>query len=322
MRKLDPTKQINLTQEALARILQNYGVGDFAYKPIDQGIENTSVFITGGGNRYVVRVYKYEKKTDGDIEFELKFQDYLRENGIPIPLIYKNTEGKELSVVEIDNRRRQVILMEYIEGDTSAPYTPELIMQLSSLQAKMHNLGIAFAKQNPSTSLWKTLRDSYAVTLNKLLYSTIVGYNKNKYSPELQRFIERARAFSYALTTDLTHGYNHLDLDSAGNIIVKDGLINGILDFDDLEYSPCVVCLAYTLWDVLFDSEEEGMKKYLANYQTMRPLTAAEYEVLPHCILFRNYSIGILNLLVRDRDYEMPRILQLEKEIPALFASN
>ena len=69
-----------------------------SFKPINQGIENTSLFIESEDKRYVLRVYRQKRKTNEDISFEIQFQDYLRENRIPIPLMFPNLQGEELSV--------------------------------------------------------------------------------------------------------------------------------------------------------------------------------------------------------------------------------
>jgi Ser/Thr protein kinase RdoA (MazF antagonist) len=105
-----------------------------------------------------------------------------------------------------------------------------------------------------------------------------------------------------------------------GNVIAKDDRISGIIDFDDAAYSPCVLDLGYTLWDILFDKGEKDMRSYLASYQQARTLSAPELEVLPQCIMSRNYMIGATDLFlgIRSSGSEMGTILQLEKEIPLL----
>jgi Ser/Thr protein kinase RdoA (MazF antagonist) len=94
------------------------------------------------------------------------------------------------------------------------------------------------------------------------------------------------------------------------------------VDFEDLQYSPAIVCLGFTLWNILDDQGLEIMKKYLEEYEKIRSLTEEEKIVLPNVIFFRNYVIGVVRLLLWDektdlKDFE--DILQLEKDIPVFF---
>lgn len=306
MFKLHPDKQISVTRETISLILRSYGIADFSYEVINRGIENTSVYIQAKGKKYVLRIYRQGKK-DEHISFHLAFQNYLREHGIPIPRIYPNREGKELTIVEIDGLRWQVILMEYAEGENSTKhYSLALIHDLAPLQAKMHLLGIEYAKKlSGNEKVWTQLIDGLAERI----------HNTTGYAQDIVNFIERTRSFHYDLNPQLPHGWNHLDLDFEGNVLVKDNKVSAILDFDDLDYSPLVVCLGYSLWAVLFTDGEKVMRQYLAEYEKVRPLAKEEYKALLHIILFRNYAIGIIKLLSSPKFEDMGKILQVEKEI-------
>ena len=133
------------------------------------------------------------------------------------------------------------------------------------------------------------------------------------FSPEW--FIERVRKFRYPLDPALPHGWNHLDIDFDGNVLVKDNKIRAILDFDDLDYSPSVVCLGFTLWDIFFDGGEALMREYLAEYQKIRQLTKEECETLPHVIQFRNYIVFVINLLFEKKAENEKRFFEVEKEV-------
>ncbi len=313
MAKLAPEKQIHLTQKNISLICATYGISDFAFEPINQGIENSSARIESNNKKYVLRVYIQGKK-DEDILLEINFQDYLREHNIPIPLIYKNSDGQELNIVEIDSKRWQTILMDLVEGQ-SVTENPsfELIADLAHLQAKMHLLGIEYTENNKvSKEIWTELRDSHA---SKVEHTTVGG-------KEAQDLIKRIKAYNYKLDSDLPYGYNHLDIDFDGNVITKDNKVSGIIDFDDLAYSPIIVCLGYSLWNILDDNGIDAMKHYLREYEKVRPLSPLEYEALRHVVYFRNYVIAIIRLLLWDadtRERDIVSLIKLEKEIPNLL---
>jgi len=312
--KLEPDNQIDLTKEVLATILTAYGIQNFTFEPINEGIANSSARVETESKKYVARVYS-QGKNDNDILFEINFQDYLREHGIPIPVIHKNKSDNELTVVEIEGKRWQVILMDFVEGQSvTVKPSYELIAELATLQAKMHLLGIEFAKKSSKPKkLWVDLHDSLAPKVE----STIVG------GKEVQDLIQRIKAYSYPLNPDLPYGYNHLDIDFDGNVLTKDSRVSGIVDFEDLQYSPIIVCLGYSLWNILDDEDIDAMRHYLKEYEKLRPLTSVEYEALPNVIFFRNYVMVIIRLLLWDENTpieDITNLIRLEKKIPTLLS--
>ena len=215
--KLEPTDQIDLSKETLAKILCAYKIQDFTFEPIHEGIANSSARIQSGDTKFVVRVYAQGKK-DEHILFEINFQDYLRNHNIPIPLVHKNTSGNELTIAEMDGKRWQAILMELIECQSvTAQPSFELLSELAHLQARMHILGIEFGKDvDKAKNLWVDLRDGHAAKVE----NTTVG------GREVQDLLERIKAYRYSLSPDLPHGYNHLDIDFDGNVLTKNGKVS------------------------------------------------------------------------------------------------
>lgn len=305
--------QINITENTIALILKSYGISNFSFKPINQGIENTSLYIKSEDNKYVLRIYRQKRKINEDISFEIQFQDYLRGHGIPIPLIYPNLKGEELSVINIEGKDWQIILMQFIEGESvNLDPSKELIIELAHIQAQMHLLGIEFADK--SDRLKYPINNLNGLIANKIEKLPIQN-------EEVVEFVERVKSFKYELNKELPYGYNHSDLDFDGNVIIKDNKVVGIIDFDDLKYSPSIVCLGFSLWNVLDDSGIEVFKLYLKEYESIRPLNNLERQTLSHIIFFRNYQIGIIRLLLWEKDTpieDITKIIQLEKDIPLI----
>ncbi len=313
MAKLHPDNQIALDQEVLALVLNTYGITEFSFEPINEGISNSSARIHTDNKKYVLRVYA-QGKEDEDILFEISFQDYLRAHDIPTPIIHKNTNGEELTIIEIEGKRWQAILMDLVEGQsiTTKP-SYELIGELARIQAKMHLLGIEVATSvDKPKKLWIDLREGHA---SKVENTTVGGQ-------EVRSLIERIKNYSYPLNPNLPYGYNHLDLDFDGNVLTKDGKVSGIVDFEDLQYSPVIACLGFSLWNILDDEGLDAMKHYLREYEKVRPLTALEYEALPNVVFFRNYVMVVIRLLlwVKDTPIEdITDLLALERDIPNLL---
>jgi Ser/Thr protein kinase RdoA (MazF antagonist) len=249
--KLHPDKQLEISKENLVDILNLYEFSDFTFTVFDGGIENTSIYIESFGTKYVLRIYCQDKKTDDDILIELDFQNYLRARGIPIPFFYRTVGSKELGIVEIAGRRWQVVLMEFKEGEsTQTNPSSELIAQLAHTQANMHLLGIEFAEK--TNRIKEPITHITGSIANRITTSPVQ-------TKEVLEFIDRAKSFTYELNPLLPHGYNHLDLDFDGNVLVKENKLAAIIDFDDLKYSPVIMCLGFTLWNILDDNGLEGI---------------------------------------------------------------
>lgn len=310
-RKFDPQNKFESSFKNVAKILSRYGIKEFSYKVFLDGIANVTLYVSTAERRYVLRVYTQQRKKDSDIHFELCFQKYLREAGIPIPVFYNNLSNEELTVVEIRGRRWQAVLMEFIEGHSKTQeHTPELISELATFQARMHVLGTQFKVSAPRPySKWNVLVDVYAKDFT----------DTSSYSEKIQKFINRTKRFSCPLDLTLPYGYNHLDLDLDGNVIVKENKINGIVDFDDLAYSPIAVCLGYSLWNVLHDGNIEKMMSYLECYRKIRPLIQKELDIIPHIVLYRNHKIGMVRLMKTKKAECMERILAIEPDIQKLI---
>lgn len=308
MSRIDEKNQFTTTKGAVGTILGSYGISSFTYKELKNGIENTTLLIKSLSKDFALRIYRRNKKSDSDIRLEIHFQKFLHARDFPLPEIIQNKKGDLLTVLEIEGIAWQAVLMEYMGETDFTTYTDNLLQDLATTQAKMHVAGIEFAKTIPNhkvyTELKETMMDNHPIS----------GLDKDQ-----GEFIERAKKFYLPFNTKLPFGYNHLDFDTHGNVLVKNNKVLAILDFDDLFYSPAVLCLGYTLWHILFETNEiDKVKKYLTEYQKIRILTSEELEILPKIVLFRNYVIGAIELGVRQSTQEIQHIMNLESIINQL----
>lgn len=310
MAKVNEENQLNVTQENLSIILKEYEITDFTFEIFSLGIANTSVKVITSDKTYVLRVYCHGRKPDAEIIIESEFQDYLREKGVPIPTIYKNKDKQELSHIEVEGKTWQVILVEFRGGTHLNDYPDNLLVELAQVQAKMHILGMDFAKSIKNHDrVMREMQDTIWPTKQEVIVPP--GHN-----PEIKPFMERARAMNVQVNSELPHGYNHLDLDFEGNILIDDNHISAILDFDDLTYSACIICLGYTMWHILFvTSDWDKVYYFLNEYRKIRDLNSLELKTLPEIMLFRNYVLGIIEFALYKNYERVEKILGLEKSI-------
>lgn len=278
--------QFPISHESLADILRQYDIASFTYVYATGGIENTTCFIKTPSQRYALRVYRYAKKPTAAMMREMQYMDVLREHGLPIPQVYSNNAGRSITTVHVDGAEWQAILMEYMHGTHPVSYSPNLLRHMAQVQASMHTIGAGMP--GGRITLTELVEGEF---VKRLDMSTISGQRA-------RRYIERISSYAVQLGPTLPCGYSHFDFDMGNILVGSHNKLVAILDFDDLQYAPLVICLAYTLWSILFETGDMAhVEQYLAVYQQYRNLTPLERAYLPRIMLFRHYVITALKML-------------------------
>jgi len=307
MNKLSPENLFVPSQKNVRAILDRYNLPLTRFEHATHGIENLTLLVWSQRKKYVLRVYPQKKKSDADILLELDFMSHLRKNGLPIPAIISSSDNQPLVVCELDHKKWQSVLMEYAQGDHPEAFTPALLDQMAPLQARMHILGEQYAKTHNIPSGRAALRET-SVTDELLKNTAQVSSFRN--------LLERVKAFVVELHDSLPKGLSHFDFDIE-NILTKHDRVTAILDFGDMECMPLVVCLGYTLWDVLFEKggSPAMVARYLQNYQGVRQLNPSEQEVLREIMLFRHYVITTVEIHFGDfSQNDLDKALQREQD--------
>lgn len=291
--RLVPQNQFQPSEPLVQRIFDNYGIRLNHFEEATSGIENVTLIAYTDGGKYVLRVYRQNKKSDDEILRELDFMRVMREQRLPVPHVVPSTHGLYLEVVNLEGRPWQCIVMDYVRGTHPKTYTPVLVNEMADLQATMHRVGQSYMRQHDIPTQRRTLREVYIT--DRLLADASLGAG-------IRAFLTRVRAFAVDLDDALPRGLSHFDYDVENVLADESGHLTAILDFDDVKCLPVVVCLAYTLHDILDSAtdSEELAKRYLRRYQQTRLLTAGEKNILPQIILFRHYVCAIFDLDLHD----------------------
>ncbi len=307
MPKLEPNSQIQLSLPLLKKVLSVYNLNVTSFKVAKGGIENTTALVKTKQGQFAFRVYRKSKKKTREIEQELEFMAYLTKAGLPVPKVYQNNSGKFITSFQANQTRWKAMLMDCMEGEHPKSYTPAMLKDFAKVQAKMHLLGIKFAKKQPKYWTMDRLKEEEfykAIDIKKL--------KKQK----VKNFLLKGRSFTVILNPKLPKGFNHLDYDHA-NTLVKNNRLSAILDFDDLTYSPAAVCLGFTLWDIFYMENKHLSNKfaslYLKEYKKHRPISGLELASLKNILLFRNYQIfALLVMFWGENTKNLNLLIELE----------
>jgi Ser/Thr protein kinase RdoA (MazF antagonist) len=288
MNKLSPENLFVPSKKNVRVILARYNLPLTRFEHATSGIENLTLIVWSEKKKYVLRVYPQNKKSDAAILLELDFMSHLRKNGLPLPAIISSSDNQPFVVCEFGNKKWQSVLMEHAQGAHPKAYTPAVLDNMATLQARMHTIGEQYAKAHNIPSGRSALRETY-VTDELLKNSAGESYFRD--------FLKRVNSFVVELNDSLPKGLSHFDYD-IDNLLTKNDRVTAILDFGDMECMPLVVCLGYTLWDVLFEKggSPELVARYLQKYQGVRQLNQSEQDVLYQIILFRHYVITTVQI--------------------------
>lgn len=299
--------QFPVSIQNISDFIDKYGLVISSHEVLNRGIENTSIMIQAGQKRYVLRVYRLDKKNVEDIQLEVAFMAYLAENDLPIPYVVSNSTGAFVTELIIDNLPWQAIVMTYITGDHAREYSPKLIANMALKQAKMHILGANYQSPHLPTSQLTSLRDTQFIQRINILQIE---------NSDLRGFLKRAGDFYLDLNLNMQLGYSQFDY-GVGNLLVGDDEVLAILDFDDMMYAPLIVCLGYALGYIANNTNSTKLlPEYLVSYESVRPISTEERNQLPNIILFKHYVTNCINVLSgRTSDTEVQRMLDLEKAL-------
>jgi Ser/Thr protein kinase RdoA (MazF antagonist) len=273
--------QFPIAHENVAAALVPYGIAEFDFEVAGSGVENATIFVDSPQGKFALRVYRQAKKSTPEIELELEFASYLGAHGIPVPTVKPTNQGRLVAEVEVEGKSWQIVLMGFEPGVHPEGYDASLLAEMAGLQARMHLLGIDFsAKLSPRPKRAAELKpDSLVISLARPT------------DARLADMLERAKRHHVRLPTALPSGFSHYDFVD-GNVLLSEGRISAVLDFDDARYAPVIICLANTLWSILSDSKDyENARTYVATYEKTRPLSSAEKQSIKGILLHRHYWI-------------------------------
>jgi len=271
------------------------------------GIENTNYFVStelaGQVHDYVLTLF--ERLTFDQLPFYLTLMKHLAEHGIPVP--YPNANANGDLVFEVKGKPAAVV--NRLAGKCELAPTPDHCALVGTTLAQMHLAGRDFSLSQPNLRglVWwnetvPTVLPYLGAPQADLLQSELAYQNQIARSPV------------YAA---LPRGPIHADLfrdnvmfeNLPGNL-----RLTGFFDFYFAGVDTWLFDLAVSLndWCVKLNNgshHEERFQSFMAAYNAVRPLEAAESELLP--ALLRAAALRFW--LSRLWDYHLPRTASLLK---------
>jgi len=262
--------------------LAGYGLeGDVrAAAPLEGGCDNLNLLFTLGDRRLVLRRYSHTPAEQ--IEWELQLIRLLHARGFPTPAVFPRVDG----ALSADFLGRPAALFEFVPGREADPQSPREAAQVAGAIAELHLLtrDLHLPHARPHTD-WARL-DRLEATAARLS------------SPGLGEMAARVRQFRLQFAARLASvrgplpaGIVHHDTNPGNALIGEEGRLVALLDFDEAHEGEFLSDVAALLrlwatprsWQGL---RPEMVEAVLSTYHARRPLSRAEWELLPDFLLF------------------------------------
>lgn len=263
-----------VTDEDVSAFLAQYDLGAvLALKGIAEGVENSNYLLTTESGPYILTLY--EKRVDeADLPFFLGLMEHLADRGIACPLPISGRDGKALRRLA----GRPAVIISFLQGLWPRRIQPWHCAELGRAMARMHAAaqGFPLHRRNAlSVDAWRPLFRSCAARAHEVAPGL---------ADELARDLDALEAEWPGAGSTLPRGIIHADL-FPDNVFFKERRLSGLIDF----YFACDDVLAYDLAICLnawcFESDGSfnltKARQVIAGYAAERPLTPAEWEVLP-----------------------------------------
>ncbi len=247
------------------------------------GVENSTYLVICESKKYVLRIYRQNKKNYQDITQEVEFINDLRACNQPVPKIFQAYNFNYICEFKFVDKTWYCVLMEFIDGSHLSIYTNDLITDIARFLAFAHIIRPASKRQ----IIQPIVDVKYLLKNGDFGFS---NYQKNS-------FIDRALKYK-THSQDLPCGYIHSDLHGDNFITNSSNRLKAIIDFDDANYLPFVYDLGAILWSVWSNTKSlEMINLFIETYNKKRSLTSKELKVLKNYIHLRNYYFGVLEYL-------------------------
>ncbi|GAA3981966.1 homoserine kinase [Comamonas faecalis] len=238
---------------------------------IQGGIENTNYFVTCEGGEFVLTLF--ERLTAEQLPFYLHLMKHLAHAGIPVPDPQADPQGEILHQVA----GKPASLATRLAGSSQLAPAPAHCAAVGQMLARMHLAARNFERVQPNLRALPWWNETAPTVLPHL--------------PPAQAALLRAElAYQNHVAAGsaygaLPRGPVHADL-FRDNVLFTGEQLTGIFDFYFAGVDTWLFDLAVTLndWCVHLPTgahDEERAQALLAAYEAVRPLSAAERELLP-----------------------------------------
>jgi len=268
-----PQLNKNLVGQILRQLFPDFGE-DFDWQLLQGGWENANLIINKEGEKFILRIYRFGKRKQSDIEKELTVTNFFYQKGLPTTKIIL-LNGSLFKKINILGKNHIVAVFSFLNGKNLAPEEVDetRIKQIAGLLSKIHLSGKDYPPEHlpQATNLFL----SRAEELKNL-------FTKSSPDRQLSEFLRIVLdKFKIILTSQQDNTVLHNDY-SRGNIFFNHGEIAGVLDWQEAIYGPAIWDIGKSISYFVVDGNltlETVLKNYLNGYFNYLPDNQQDYLI-------------------------------------------
>ena len=284
-----------VSEKAAKALLKRMSLGDLvSLRGIEGGIENTNYFLTTTEGEYVLTLF--ERLRADQLPFYLYLMKHLAQAGVPVPNPQADAKTGDI-LLQVEGKPAAIV--NKLRGKSQL--APQVVhcQSLGTTLAQMHLAGKDYPRQQPNLRGLPWWNETVPVVLPHLeapaaeLLKSEIAY---------QNHIAESSAY-----TALPRGPVHADL-FRDNAMFDGDVLTGIFDFYFAGVDTWLFDIAVVINDWCIDLATGELDRaradaLLAAYQAVRPLCAAERQLLPAML-----RAGALRFWIsRLWDFYLPR---------------
>ena len=289
-----------VSEDEARALLQSLNLGELtSLRGIQGGIENTNYFASTDSGEYVLTLF--ERLTFEQLPFYLHLMKHLAHRGIPVPDPAADKAGDILHKV----CGKPAAVVNRLAGHSELAPTARHCALVGDMLARMHLAGRDYNRSQPNLRGLAWWNETVPVVLPHLDEAQAALVKS-----ELAYQNHIAASSAYAA---LPRGPVHADL-FRDNVMFDGEALTGFFDFYFAGVDSFLFDLAVCLndWCIALETGEHDAERaaaFIAAYQQVRPLTAAERQLFPAML-----RAGALRFWIsRLWDFHLPREASLLK---------
>lgn len=301
------------SKELLEAAAAKYGCDASRAKKLGD-FENYVYEVHKGGTPFILRLTHSSHRSRKDVEAELRWMNYLHENGVNVPLVNHSAEGRLVEVLDTGDTCFYVCLFDKAPGKPVSVkddlFNEDLFKEWGKVTGKMHRITKAYEAGEFERERWD---EDDIMHYSKYLSSddTLIIEKAERNKKEIQKLEETSDNF----------GVIHSDI-HPGNFFYHDGEIH-VFDFDDsMQFfflSDIAIPLYYSVWwkhrkeklEVRSEFGESFLTAFLRGYFEEYSLEEGWIEHMPSFLLLRDFTL----YTVFHKKWDLTNLSEIEESL-------
>ncbi|HXH64331.1 MAG TPA: homoserine kinase [Mariprofundaceae bacterium] len=297
----------DLSRADIEAILASYALGGYrAHQGIAAGIENSNFFIDTDTGRFVLTVF--ERMQADELPYFMHLMRHLAGRGLSCPDVMVRSDGSLLFTAHGGMDHKWGCIISCLPGRTVERLNAAQLHDAGRILAQLHRAGADFSERRPNPTGFAWLQSR----IQGMRDDVAARYGEAAADLLTDELVWQDRRREQALPGGVVHADYFCD-----NILFEGDAVSGVIDFyyacDDAYAMDIAIALNALAVSVVPDQGDGArMQAFLAGYESVRPLEAAEHAAIP--VLLRLAALRFWTSRLFDALYPRPGAMTQVKD--------